>query len=195
MGRTIVEMTVSLDGYATGQNVSVANPFGDSGGRLYQWHESAEAIDAEAAQAMMEGTGAFVLGRTTFDVGIDTWGEDGAFGTECFVVTRRPHEPVRRGPTTFTFVTDGVKPAIAQAQTTAHDRAVVVMGGSSVAQQAMNAGLVDELRLHIRPILLGAGTRLLDHIHTAPIQLHTTKITSTKWATHMTFDITPAHRD
>jgi dihydrofolate reductase len=68
---------------------------------------------------MMAVTGAFVLGRTTFDVGIGTWGDDGAFGTACFVVTSRPHEVVTRGPTTFTFVTDGVAAAVARTSTAA----------------------------------------------------------------------------
>jgi dihydrofolate reductase len=113
---------------------------------------------------MMDGTGAFVLGRTTFDVGIGTWGADGAFGTECFVVTSRPREVVKRGPTSFTFVTDGVPAAIARAQAAAGSRSVLIMGGPSTARQALAAGLVDELRLHVRPVLLGSGARLLDNL-------------------------------
>jgi dihydrofolate reductase len=191
MGRSIVEMTVSLDGYATGRDVDVAHPFGSSGRLLYQWHESDDALDAEAAKGMMDGTGAFVIGRTMYDVGIGTWGADGAFGMECFVVTRRPHQPVHRGPTTFTFVTEGVAAAMDAAQAAAGERAVVIAGGPTVAQQAMAAGMVDELRLHVRPILLGAGTRLLDNVGEAPAGLHTKRVTSTSWATHMSFDLAP----
>jgi dihydrofolate reductase len=140
---------------------------------------------------MTDGTGAFVLGRTTFEVGIGTWGDDGAFGTECFVVTSRPHEVVKRGPTSFTFVTEGVAAAIARAQTAAGDRAVVITGGPSTAQQALAAGLVDELRLHIRPILLGSGTRLLDNLPNASsITLRCGQVTSTAAVTHLRLGIT-----
>jgi hypothetical protein len=94
VSKTIVELTISLDGFATGEGVDVEHPFGHSGQQLYAWHESTDPVDTRAAAAMMEGAGAFILGRTTLDVGIGTWGEDGAFGTECFVLTSRPHEPV-----------------------------------------------------------------------------------------------------
>lgn len=179
---------MSLDGYATGTGVDVDHPFGHSGQQLYAWHESSDPIDAEAA-AMMSGTGAFVLGRTNFDVGIGTWGPDGAFGTYCFVLTSRTHEPVHRGPTTFTFVTDGIDAALPLARSHAQDQTVVVMGGPRTAQQALRTGTVGELRLHIRPILLGAGTRLLDNLPTPSPALRCTRVTSSPNATHLTLAI------
>jgi dihydrofolate reductase len=188
-GHTAVELTVSLDGYATGAGVDVDHPFGHSGQQLHAWHESSDPVDAAAAAAMMRGTGAFILGRTTFDVGIGTWGRDGAFGTHCFVLTSRPHEPVHRGPTTFTFITDGIDAALALARGHAQDQTVVVMGGPSTAQQALRTGTIDELRLHIRPILLGAGTRLLDDLPTPSPVLRCTRATSTPNATHLTLTI------
>jgi dihydrofolate reductase len=190
MGRVIVEMTVSLDGYAAGEDVDVDHPLGRNGERFHRWHQSTEAIDTEAAAGFMVGTGAFILGRTMFDVGIDKWGDDGTFGMPCFVLTSRPHEVVRRGPTMFTFVTEGLRAALKQAQIVAEDRAVVIMGGPNVAQQALRAGLVDELRLHIEPFLLGAGTRLFDGLPAANIELSTTRVASTRYATHMTLNLT-----
>jgi dihydrofolate reductase len=189
VGRTAIELTVSLDGYATGTGVDVEHPFGHSGQRLYAWHDSDDAADADAATAMMIGTGAFVLGRTTYDVGIDTWGPDGAFGTRCFVLTSRPQKPVHRGPTTFIFVTDGIDAALARAHDHARDQTVVVMGGPRTAQQALGTGTVDELRLHVRPILLGAGVRLLDDLPTPPPVLRHAKATSTPNATHLTLTV------
>jgi dihydrofolate reductase len=186
MSRTIVEMTVSLDGYATGNNVDVDHPFGHSGPQLHRWLDSTEPADTQAAQSFFEGTGAFVMGRTTYEVGIDKWGEDGAFGRPCFVVTRRAHEPVRRGPTTFTFVTDGVVSALKQAQSVAKDQAVVIMGGPSVGQQVLAAGLADELRLHIRPVLLGSGKRLFEDIPPTSMDLRTTRVTHSPLAAHLT---------
>jgi dihydrofolate reductase len=182
-------MTTSLDGFATGENVDVAHPFGESGQQLYAWHESTDPIDTHAAAGMMQGTGAFILGRTTFDVGIGTWGEDGAFGTGCFVLTSRPHEPVHRGPTTFTFITDGIHAAVAHARAAAGDESIVVMGGPTTAQQAIDTGMVEELRLHVRPILLGSGLRLLDGV-TAPV-LHSPEVTSSAAAIHVTLKLDP----
>jgi dihydrofolate reductase len=169
--------------------VDSEHPFGDSGHRLYRWHESQSPIDREAANGMFVGTGAFVIGRTTFDVGIDYWGEDGAFGKPCFVLTRRPEQPVRRGPTSFTFVTDGLQAALAQAEDAAGDDAVVIMGGPTTAQQAIASGVVDELRLHVRPILLGAGVRLLDGLPASSGELGTMRMETSSWATHLTFDL------
>jgi dihydrofolate reductase len=189
VSKTIVELTISLDGFATGEKVDVEHPFGHSGQQLYAWHQSTDPIDTRAAAAMMDGTGAFILGRTTFDVGIGTWGEDGAFGTECFVLTSRPREPVHRGPTTFTFITDGIDIAVSRARAAAGDQAVVVMGGPNTAQQAIAAGIVDELRLHVRPILLGSGIRLLDGLPSPGLSLRSAEVTSSAATIHVTLKV------
>jgi dihydrofolate reductase len=105
-----------------------------------------------------------------------------------FVLTHRPHEGVVKGETTFTFVTEGIESAIAQARAAAGDKKVPIMGGASVIQQALKAGLVDSLHLHVAPIILGAGTRLFDNL-TDPIELERTEVVESEFATHLRFRV------
>ena len=112
---------------------------------------------------MFATAGAVVLGRRMFDVGIGTWGDDGAFGHPCFVTTSHAHGDVVRDPTTFTFVTDGVAATVDRAQAAAGDGDVIVVGGASIVQQCLELGLVDEVSLHVMPVLLGAGTHFSVH--------------------------------
>lgn len=145
--------------------MSVERPFGDAGLDLYQWlglgGEEISVPDRKAADWQLEGTGAIVMGRTMFEVGVGPWGEDGAFRRPCFVVTSRPHEPLTKGPTSFTFVTHGLTSAIQQARAAAAGGDVMVVGGAAVVDQCLAAGVVDEIRLHLAPLLLGSGTRLV----------------------------------
>jgi dihydrofolate reductase len=113
----------------------------------------------------------------------------GAFGPPCFVVTHRPGETLVKGPTTFTFVTDGVEYALAQARDAAGDRDVCVMGGAGLGQQVLAAGLVDELRIHVAPVLFGAGTRLFEDHGDAHVALERTSVVATPAATHLTFRV------
>jgi dihydrofolate reductase len=163
-GRIAIDMSPSLDGYIAGRNVEVAHPFGDAGHRLHRWlgFEGAEPTDDDrrAAARMFEGVGAIVLGRRMFDVGTGLWGEDGAFGLPCFVVTHRPEPVLVRGPTTFTFINDGVIAAVRAALASAAGQDVVMAGGADIARQALDASLVDELWLHVAPVVLGGGAAL-----------------------------------
>jgi dihydrofolate reductase len=168
VAKVFIDISVSLDGFAAGPVVSADHPMGIGGRVLHAWSSGGDvaepqtAPDQDAAQAMFANTGAFVLGRRTFDVGEPLWGEDGAFERPCFVVTGRRGLPLVKGPTTFTFVTSGVAAAIVAARTAAGDKDVCIMGGPAIARQALAAGLVDELRLHVVPALLGNGARLFD---------------------------------
>jgi dihydrofolate reductase len=105
-----------------------------------------------------------------------------------FVLTHRPHETVAKGETTFTFVTDGIASAIAQAAATAGDKKVHVMGGASIIQQALNAGLVDQLQLHVAPVLLGAGTPLFAHLD-GPVRLEQMEAVATRFAHHLRYHV------
>lgn len=137
VGKTIVDISPSLDGYVAGEGVGVDAPFGTAGQRLTAWSmEDPDDVDKAAARVMFENTGAFVIGRTLFDVGIGLWGEDGTWGMPVYVVTHRPGPDLVKGPTRFSFVT-GVEEALRRAHETAAGRDVVIAGGASVVQQAL----------------------------------------------------------
>lgn len=120
-----------------------------------------DEIDLSVAARMFDTTGAFVIGRRTFDVGEVPWLDDAAFeGRPVFVVTSRGGEPIERAGSRFEFVTGGVIEAVERASAVAHAASVCILGGADVARQSLSAGLVDEVRLHLVPVLLGGGTRL-----------------------------------
>jgi dihydrofolate reductase len=120
--------------------------------------------------------------------GTGGWGEDGFYRMPVFVLTHRPHEVIVKGETTFTFVTEGIRHAVEQAATAAGEKKVHVMGGASVIQQVLTAGLADELLLHVAPILLGDGTALFEHID-GPVQLENMEAVQSRHATHLRFRV------
>jgi dihydrofolate reductase len=189
MTRVICDMSTSLDGYVTGPNDSRENPFGDGAGMLHDWiFAAATDEDRAVLQEMLDGAGAIVMGRRSFDKneGEGGWGDGGPVGdTPCFVVTS--HEPTRSHPPMYTFVTDGVASAIEQAKQTAGDK-VVGLHGATVMQQALPLGLVDEIRVHVIPVLLGGGTPLFATLDSA-IALERTRALATPAATHLSFRV------
>lgn len=191
MGRIIVDMSPSLDGYIAGKGVSTELPFGDAGHRLHHWLGFEDRIpadaDRDAAQRMFETAGAVIVGRRMFDVGIDRWGDDGAFGKPCFVVTHRPAQRLVKGPTTFEFC-ESTSGALSRARQAAGNLDVIIAGGADIAQQCLAAGAVDELRLHVVPVLLGGGTSLFAKSRT-PMELDATQVVPSPHATHITFKV------
>jgi dihydrofolate reductase len=189
MTLVICDMSASLDGYVTGPNDSRENPFGDGAGMLHDWiFDAATDEDRAIVQEMLDGTGAVVMGRTSFDKneGDGGWGDGGPAGdTPCFVVTHT--KPATSHPPVYTFVTDGVASAIEQAKKTAGDK-VVGLHGATVMQQALPLGLVDEIRVHVIPVLLGGGTPLFGSLDAA-IGLERTRVLVTPAATHLTFRV------
>lgn len=165
MGNVVVYKSMSLDGFVAGPNVSVGQPLGEGGEQLHEWmfRSDVDPVDTQIASAMFstDRVGAVVMGRTHFTVGLGHWGDDGTFHVPCFVVTHRPSEPVVKGPTTFTFVTDGLESALEQAQAAAGGKDVNVMGADT-SRQLLKAGLVDEVQIDLVPVVLGGGARLFD---------------------------------
>jgi dihydrofolate reductase len=183
------DMSVSLDGYVTGPNDSRQNPFGDGAALLHDWLSDAATDDDRAIlQDMIDHAGAVVMGRTSFDKneGDGGWGDGGPLGdVPCFVVTHR--QPATSYPPVFTFVTDGVARAIEQAKRVAGDK-VVGLHGATVMQQALPLGLVDEIRVHVVPVLLGGGTPLFSALASA-ISLERADVRVTPAATHLAFRV------
>jgi dihydrofolate reductase len=187
MATVEANISISLDGYVTGPGVEQTPGLGEGGEALHTWIHNdigRQLIDGDLAAA-----GAVITSRRVYE---DTggWGDDGLYQKPVFVVTHRRHEPVVKGSTTFTFVTDGVTAAVAQAVEAAGDKLVHIMGGASIIRQAMDADLVDRLRLHLVPILLGSGTRLFRHGAAARLRLIDNQ--DTPEATHLTYQV--AHR-
>ncbi len=189
MGMVVADMSVSLDGYVTGPHDSRENPFGDGASGLHDWFGDAATDEDRALLAhLLDGVGAVVMGRTSFDKneGEGGWGDGGPLGdVPCFVVTH--HEPTTSHPPVFTFVTDGVVSAIEQAKHVAGDQ-VVGLHGATIMQQALPLGLVDEIRVHVIPVLLGGGTPLFATLSSA-ITLERTQALATPAATHLGFRV------
>lgn len=186
MSTVKLDISVSLDGFVAGPNRTLDDPLGENGGLLHEWayptaafnephgREGGETgVDNDVMAEVFAGVGASILGRRMFSGGEGPWeqdpnanawwGDDPPFHSPVFVLTHHAREPLpMQGGTTFTFVTDGIESALEQAREAAGEEDVAIGGGASVAQQYLAAGLLDELQLHVVPVLLGDGVRLFD---------------------------------
>ena len=191
MGKVLMEITMSLDGYTTGPEVSAEAPLGRGGERLHEWMFAGKsAADSERWLTDRFSTiGAVILGRRMADLGIGPWGEEPVFHAPCFVITHRPTETiVKKGGTSYIFVTEGIEAAMAQAKVAAGDQDVMVNGGADIDRQYLNAGLIDEIRLHVAPILLGAGSHLFTGVR-PDLRLVPTQATNSPLATHLSYQV------
>ena len=201
MGKVTFNMTMSLDGFVAGPNDNPENGLGDGGEGLFKWYFSGDTevklsegtpvlkISKESAKLLKEGIqgyGAGVWGRKTFDIA-HAWGGNPP-GSPAFIVTHHiPHEWVKEG-SPFIFVTDGVESAIRQAKQAAGDKDVVICT-ASILQQALKAGLVDEINVDVAPILIGGGVSLFDRLGTGPIELECTRVVEAPNVTHLSYRI------
>lgn len=204
MTTVTADLMISLDGFVAGPNVRVPdNPGGDGGIRLHGWAAGLASwrerqgltggehnVDSELLREWFDSTGAVVMGRTMFDTGEQYWGEDPPFRTPVFVLTHRPRPTVTlQGGTSYHFVTDGIASAIAQATAAAGDRNVDIGGGASAIQQALRAGLLDELHLHVLPVLMNQGVRLFDGLDPEHIELEPLHVIDGTHATHLKYRV------
>jgi len=199
MSKVTSHIAVSADGYSAGPNQSLDNPLGENGIRVHEWHVSPplEPVDAEINAEIVDH-GAFIMGRNMFgpirgdwpdEEWKGWWGPEPPYHAPVFVLTHYARESlVMAGGTTFHFVTDGIESALKQARDAAGDRSVAVAGGASTVQQFIRAGLLDELNMHIAPVILGAGERLLDNV--GDPTLEPVNVRSSPRATHITYRIT-----
>ena len=197
MGKVIADISVSLDGFGAGPNVTMENPMGDGGEGLHTWMESEagrtgrDGTAVESPQELLAGAGAVVVGRRMFDLGKEPWGDPPPFqGNPVFVVTHRAHAPIAmQGGTTYTFMTDGLGATLARARDAAGDRDVAVLGGPEIIQQCIRGGVLDELRLHVVHTLLGGGTALFEGLDPAGVALERIKLIDSDGVTHLTFRV------
>jgi dihydrofolate reductase len=189
MGKVIFDMSMSLDGFVKASNATPEQPLGDGGERLHEWGFGEDERDREVLAGGVEGSGAIIAGRRTYDDSLPWWGADGPHPpTRVFVVTHEAPDAVPEGGV-YAFVTDGIESALEQAKAAAGDKNVAVMGGPDIGRQFIEAGLVDEIGVHLVPVLFGSGTRMFEHLGGEHIQLETTSVIETAAATHLRFRI------
>jgi dihydrofolate reductase len=191
MSKVMLEASVSLDGFVAGADVGPDEPMGRGGEQLHDWMFAGKsATDTERFQtAHFSGIGAVIMGRRMVDLGIGPWGDEPVFHAPCFVVTHRPAETiVKAGGTSYIFVTDGIEAALERAREAAGSQDVLVNGGADVAQQFLNAGLLNEVRLHLVPVMLRAGIRLFDGVR-SDIRLVPRGAQSEPAVTHLVYDV------
>lgn len=203
MGIIRADISVSLDGYSTGPNDSVETPLGEGGERLHEWifgldswrerHglEGGESNpDAEIIDETFRNVGAFVMGRRMFEHGQKPWGVNPPFHLPVFVLTHHARSPlVKEGGTTFYFVADGLESALRQAKKVAGDKDISISGGANVIQQALQERVLDELQIHIIPVLFGGGRPLFEHLGTAQRELEATRVIASPGVTHLKFRV------
>ena len=209
MSSVTCHIAISLDGFVAGPNQSLDNPIGEGGLRLHQWAFATESWrkqqgldggernpDSEVVDDVVSGVGAYIMGRKMFGGGdgpweetwTGWWGEDPPYHMPVFVLTHHSRGPLAmQGGTTFNFVTDGIESALEQARAAAGDKVVSIAGGASTVQQYLAAGILDELYLHIVPVILGSGERLLQDVGDPTLQ--PVSVTASPTVTHVKYRV------
>ena len=218
MSRLRCHIAMSLDGFVAGPNQSEENPLGEGGELLHGWmvplavwresHGYHGGEVDESARIMEEtraNVGAGVMGRNMFgpigggDWGDGRWkgwwGDDPPYHNDVFILTHHPRDPVEmEGGTTYHFVTDGIERTLELAREAAHGRDVRLWGGAQAIQQYLAAGLLDDLELHVVPVLLGDGERLFDNLGNAEPQLEQVRAVEAPGVTHLKYRVRPTNQ-
>jgi dihydrofolate reductase len=203
MGIVTAHMSMSLDGFIAGPNAGVGNPLGNGGARIQQWMFDLASFreiqglsggqtnkDDEELRERFAPTGAVVMGRRMFDEGEEPWGDNPPFHMPVFVVTHEARDKlVKEGGTTFTFVTDGIESALEQAKAAAGEKNVNIAGGAATVQQFVKAGLLDELEIHLAPLLFGEGIRLFEQMGPNHIELENIRVVASPQVTHLRYRV------
>jgi len=212
MGKLRFNITMTLDGYVAGPNQSVENPLGEGAEHLHDWGvalKSWREMHGEAGgetgtnddvlRETFANVGATIMGRNMFGGGpgpwgrepwTGWWGDNPPFHTPVFVLTHHAREPLAmQGGTTFVFVTEGIESALEQAREAAGGKDVLLGGGASVAQQYLAAGLIDEMGLHVVPLLFGGGTRLFDNLRGSDLRLEPLRTIEGPGVTHLKYRV------
>ncbi|MCD6014743.1 MAG: deaminase [Solirubrobacterales bacterium] len=214
MSKLTVDISTSLDGFVAGPNQTLDQPLGEGGEGLHKWAYKLASwrqshgrsggetgADSEIVDEALRSAGATVMGRRMFSGGAGAWEDDpnanGWWGDEppfrhpVFVLTHHGREPITmQGGTTFTFVTAGIEAALEQARAAAGEKNVAVAGGGEAVQQYLKAGLVDELQLHVVPLLLGDGVRLFSgHLDSGQVELERIRVVDSPAVTHLKYRV------
>jgi dihydrofolate reductase len=200
MTKVATALSTSIDGFIAGGEDGPERPLGVGGQRLFKWYSDGDTpsriypsfkMSAQSAAFFDEGAGrvgAVISGRRTYDIS-GAWGGSGPLpGAPLFVVTHHVPDSVPSGDPPYTFVTDGIESAVEQAKNAAGGRDVALMG-ASIVQQALRAGLLDELNIHLVPVVLGRGVRLLDGLEPDSAELELVGVVDAPGVTHLTYRV------
>jgi dihydrofolate reductase len=209
MSKVRADISVSVDGYVAGPSQSMENPLGEGGEGLHDWAvglaawrgaHGMEGGEVNASSQVMDerqaNVGAGIMGRNMFGGGTGPWdeswtgwwGEDPPFHVPTFVLTHHARKPLTLSDTTFIFVNDGIKSAYEQAREAAGDKDVMIHGGAQTINQYLAAGLLDELELHVVPVILGGGARLLDNL-SPQLNLEQVRVIEAPGVTHLKYRV------
>jgi dihydrofolate reductase len=211
MPKLKLDISMSLDGFVAGPNATREEPLGEGGEQLHEWAVRLESwrethgksggernADDEVMREWIEAIGAVLMGRRMFSGGQGPWendpvsdgwwGDEPPFHAPVFILTHHARDKVEKaGGTTFTFVTDGIESALEQAKAAAGEKDVYIGGGADVAQQYLRAGLLDEMQIHVAPVLLGGGVRLFGDGANANLEL--TRTIESPLVTHISYRV------
>jgi dihydrofolate reductase len=183
------DISMSLDGYIAAPNRRPDEPLGDNGERLHDWAFSGDAVGREVLSRGVDSIGAVICGRRTYDDSIRFWGADGPTGAArlpVFVVSHDAPSDVPEGGV-YQFVSGGIEQALGEAKSAAGDKNVSVMGGADIGQQFIRTGLVDELSIHLVPVMFGGGTRMFENLGEQLRELEVIEVVPAPTATHLRY--------
>ena len=189
MGKIVMDMSMSLDGFIAATNDNPDQPLGEDGQRLHEWYfkDNAQAYNKEMEEDLAS-VGAVIIGRRTYENNHAWGGNEGPLGSvPCIVLAHADHVPPKEaiGPV-FAFMSDGIESALAKAKELAGDKDIALMG-ANVQQQFLVAGLLDEIHVDVVPVLLCEGVRLFDHLGSKHISLEQTKVGEGDQVAHLTY--------
>jgi dihydrofolate reductase len=191
MSKVVFDISMSLDGFMTASGIRPDEPMGEGGQRLVEWAFGEDDRGSELLSRWVGSAGAVIAGRRTYDSSLPWWGADGPTGPArlpVFVVTHaEPEETPEDG--VYVFVTTGIERALEEAKAAAGGKTVTVMGGADVGRQFVEAGLVDEISIHLVPVLFGSGTRMFEQLSRDHIQLEPADVIDTPAATHLRYRV------
>jgi dihydrofolate reductase len=213
VSKVFADISMSLDGFVAGPEPTLDDPLGKGGERLHEWATELESfqrihgreggetgVDSDVLNEAFEHTGATIMGRNMFSGGFGPgpweddpnpngwWGDEPPFRVKVFVLTHHPREQVEmRGGTSFIFVTDGFESALEQARAAAEDQNVSIAGGAEVIQEALALGCLDEIQVHVVPLLLGGGTPLFGEGQLK--RLERTRVIDSPTVTHVRYRV------
>jgi dihydrofolate reductase len=184
MGKVILDITMSIDGFIAGQHPSQEQPMGEGGSILHKWIFAGKTdTDNNLLNELVAASGAVIVGANTYFTAINgAWEGISPFRMPAFVVSHKTPEKQVSG---FTFVNEGIADALVKAKETAKDKNIWVMGGAGIARQYLSQGLLDEIHIHIAPVILSAGTRLFEDTGVTGLKVEKMKVTDTPYATHL----------